>query len=76
MFLEEKLRELFKDVKVIGYSPVQFFCGCSKEMFCGMLQSLSGDELKQALPIKKLSIHPVKSAEEHIASHILTFKDC
>ncbi|WP_396388442.1 Hsp33 family molecular chaperone HslO [Cytobacillus firmus] len=32
----------------MGYSPVQFFCGCSKEMFCGMLQSLSGAELKQA----------------------------
>ncbi|WP_067841913.1 Hsp33 family molecular chaperone HslO [Amphibacillus sediminis] len=47
--IEEKLSELFKDVKVIGYSPIQFFCGCSKEMFYGMLHSLSEGELKQAI---------------------------
>lgn len=47
--IEEKLSRLFKDVKVIGYSPIQFFCGCSKEMFYGMLHSLSKGELKQAI---------------------------
>lgn len=51
--MEEKLSELFKDVKVIGYSPVQFFCGCSKEMFYGMLHSLSENELKQAIHSKE-----------------------
>ncbi|MFP5112574.1 Hsp33 family molecular chaperone HslO [Bacillaceae bacterium C204] len=51
--IEEKLSELFKDVKVIGYSPVQFFCGCSKEMFYGMLHSLSENELKQAINNKE-----------------------
>ncbi|MBP1968354.1 molecular chaperone Hsp33 [Virgibacillus natechei] len=50
---EKKLRKLFKDVKVIGYSPVQFFCGCSKEMFYGMLHSLSRDDLKQAINKKE-----------------------
>ncbi len=43
--IEEKLSELFEDVKVIGYSPVQFFCGCSKEMFYGILHSLSENDL-------------------------------
>ncbi|GAE32502.1 Hsp33 family molecular chaperone HslO [Halalkalibacter hemicellulosilyticus] len=47
--IEEKLSELFKDVNVIGYSPIQFFCGCSKEMFHGMLYSLNESELKQAI---------------------------
>ncbi|MBS4201726.1 Hsp33 family molecular chaperone HslO [Bacillus sp. FJAT-49732] len=51
--IEEKLSELFKDVKVIGYSPVQFFCGCSKEMFYGILHSLSENELKQAIKNKE-----------------------
>lgn len=51
--VEEKLSELFKDVKVIGYSPVQFFCGCSKEMFYGMLHSLSENELKLAIHNKE-----------------------
>lgn len=51
--IEEKLRELFKDVKVIGYSPVQFFCGCSKEMFYGMLHSLGESELKQVINNKE-----------------------
>ncbi|WP_449539717.1 Hsp33 family molecular chaperone HslO [Ferdinandcohnia sp. Marseille-Q9671] len=47
--IEEKLRELFEDVRVIGYSPVQFFCGCSKAMFYGMLNSLGEHELAQAI---------------------------
>ncbi|MGE8206882.1 Hsp33 family molecular chaperone HslO [Heyndrickxia sp. NPDC080065] len=51
--IDKKLSELFKDVKVIGYSPVQFFCGCSKEMFFGMLHSLSENELKQAINNKE-----------------------
>lgn len=46
--------ELFKDVQVIGYSPVQFYCGCSKEMFYGMLQSLSKDELIDAIEKKEV----------------------
>lgn len=51
--IEEKLSEIFKDVKVIGYSPIQSFCGCSKEMFYGMLHSLSKDELEQAISKKE-----------------------
>ncbi|KAF0817132.1 MULTISPECIES: Hsp33 family molecular chaperone HslO [unclassified Cytobacillus] len=51
--IDEKLSELFKDVKVIGYSPIQFFCGCSKEMFYGMLYSLRENELKQAISNKE-----------------------
>ncbi|WP_165769176.1 Hsp33 family molecular chaperone HslO [Virgibacillus profundi] len=51
--MEEKLSKLFTDVHVIGYSPVQFFCGCSKEMFYGMLHSLSKNDLKQAINNKE-----------------------
>ncbi|SDY19372.1 molecular chaperone Hsp33 [Evansella caseinilytica] len=51
--LEAKLSELFKDVKIIGYSPVQFFCGCSKEMLYGMIRALSREELKQAMNKKE-----------------------
>lgn len=51
--IEEKLSELFKDIKVIGYSPVQFFCGCSKEMFYGMLHSISKTELMQTINNKE-----------------------
>ena len=51
--LENRLRELFGSAKVIGESPVQFFCGCSKEMFYGMLHALSENELKQAINEKE-----------------------
>ncbi|MFS0615701.1 Hsp33 family molecular chaperone HslO [Lederbergia ruris] len=51
--IDKKLSKLFKDVQVMGYSPVQFFCGCSKEMFFGMLHSLSQNELKQAINNKE-----------------------
>lgn len=51
--IEAKLRELFKEAKVIGYSPIQFHCGCSKEMFYGMLRSLGESELKQAMNNKE-----------------------
>jgi molecular chaperone Hsp33 len=47
--MEKKLSELFKDAKFMGYSPVQFFCGCSKEMFYGMLHALNKSEIKQAI---------------------------
>src|SRR5690625_412288 len=47
--IEEILSDLFKDVKIMGYSPVQFFCGCSKEMFYGMLHALNKSEIKQAI---------------------------
>ncbi|QQZ09015.1 Hsp33 family molecular chaperone HslO [Heyndrickxia vini] len=51
--IEEKLSELFEDVKIIGCSPVQFFCGCSKEMFYGMLYALNKGELRQAISKKE-----------------------
>lgn len=51
--MEERMSKLFTDLRIIGYSPVQFFCGCSKEMFYGMLYSLSKDELKQAMDNKE-----------------------
>ncbi|GIN73735.1 hypothetical protein J14TS2_42100 [Bacillus sp. J14TS2] len=51
--IEKNLSQLFKDVKVIGYRPVQFFCGCSKEMFYGMLHSLSTNELEQVIHNKE-----------------------
>lgn len=46
---EEELRRMFGSAKVIGYSSSQFFCGCTKEMFYGMLYSLSEEEIKRSI---------------------------
>jgi len=47
--VEEKLSEFFPDVKYMESSSVQFYCGCSKEMFYGMLYSLEEDEIRQSI---------------------------
>ncbi|MBL4934134.1 Hsp33 family molecular chaperone HslO [Clostridium sp. YIM B02515] len=36
---------LFKDVDIMGIHPIQFFCGCSKDIFYPMLYSLNKEEL-------------------------------
>lgn len=46
---EEALIQLFGEAKIIGHSSSQFFCGCSKEMFYGMLYSLSEEEIKRSI---------------------------
>lgn len=46
---EATLIQLFGDAKIIGHSSSQFFCGCSKEMFHGMLYSLSEEEIKRSI---------------------------
>lgn len=46
---EEALTQLFGDAKIIGHSSSQFSCGCSKEMFYGMLYSLSEEEIKLSI---------------------------
>lgn len=51
--VEHRLREKFADLSVIGQHPVDFHCGCSKEMFYGMLHSLPPAELKQAAEQQK-----------------------
>jgi molecular chaperone Hsp33 len=43
--LEEIPALLFDDIHVLGVEPVQFFCGCSKEVFYPMLYSLNKEEL-------------------------------
>lgn len=50
---EEALTQLFGDAKIIGHSSSQFFCGCSKEMFYGMLYSLSEEEIKRSIERKE-----------------------
>lgn len=50
---EEALTQLFRDAKIIGHSSSQFFCGCSKEMFYGMLYSLSEEEIKRSIERKE-----------------------
>jgi molecular chaperone Hsp33 len=47
---------LFDDIEIMSVEPIQFFCGCSKEMFYPMLHSLGQEELKNACE-KKSSIH-------------------
>ncbi|MFB4160297.1 Hsp33 family molecular chaperone HslO [Geomicrobium sp. JSM 1781026] len=40
------LNQYFDEAEIIGESNVQFFCGCSKEMFFGLLHSVDAAELK------------------------------
>ncbi|AJD89643.1 hypothetical protein JMA_03260 [Jeotgalibacillus malaysiensis] len=47
--LPEELEGLFGNVKLIGSSSTQFFCGCTKEMFYGMLLSMNEEEMKLAI---------------------------
>ncbi|WP_096187814.1 Hsp33 family molecular chaperone HslO [Evansella halocellulosilytica] len=51
--IKSNIRNHFNDVKILGHSPVQFFCGCSKEMLYGMLHSLEKDEIEQAINNKE-----------------------
>ncbi|OOC62852.1 hypothetical protein BBD40_13845 [Paenibacillus ihbetae] len=39
---------MFDDIETVGCSPLQHFCGCSKESLLPMLFSLDIDELRQA----------------------------
>ncbi|QDY46611.1 hypothetical protein FK545_18510 [Planococcus glaciei] len=39
--------------KLLAIAPVNFFCGCSKEMFYGMLYSLSEEEIKRSIERKE-----------------------
>jgi len=39
---------LFRDIDIMGIHPVQFFCGCSKDIFYPMLYSLNKEELTYA----------------------------
>ncbi|KIL53561.1 hypothetical protein KP77_05370 [Jeotgalibacillus alimentarius] len=47
--LSEELEKRFENVKMIGSSSTQFFCGCTKEMFYGMLLSMNEEEIKKAI---------------------------
>lgn len=38
---------LFEDINIVGFNPVQFFCGCSKETFYPMLYSLNKEEMAE-----------------------------
>jgi molecular chaperone Hsp33 len=42
---EEIAALLFEDLHVLEAEPIQFFCGCSKEIFYPMLYSLNKEEL-------------------------------
>ncbi len=45
--IKNLLTQYFASVEIIGYSSAQFFCGCSKEMFYGLLHSIDKSELKE-----------------------------
>jgi molecular chaperone Hsp33 len=45
--------KLFEDIEIIGVEPVQFFCGCSKDIFYPMLYSLNKHELVEAYKANK-----------------------
>ncbi|WML42791.1 Hsp33 family molecular chaperone HslO [Neobacillus sp. PS3-40] len=44
---------LFRDIEVVEQFPVQFLCGCSKEVFYPMLYSLNKEELVEAYKSEK-----------------------
>lgn len=46
---EEEVLGLFDDAEVVGRESVQFYCGCSKEMFYGILHSLSKEEIADSI---------------------------
>ncbi|WP_161493883.1 Hsp33 family molecular chaperone HslO [Virgibacillus necropolis] len=46
---QNELRNYFSDIEIIGQSQVQFSCGCSKEMFYGLLLSLDREDLMEAV---------------------------
>lgn len=47
--VRNELRNYFSDIEIIGQSQVQFSCGCSKEMFYGLLLSLDKEDLMDAI---------------------------
>ena len=51
--VKDRLLYLFEDSMFMGSDAVQFFCGCSKEMFYGMLFSLSTEELLDSVQKNK-----------------------
>lgn len=44
---------LFRDIEIIEQYPIQFLCGCSKEVFYPMLYSLNKEELVDAYKNKR-----------------------
>ncbi|MFS0635992.1 Hsp33 family molecular chaperone HslO [Mesobacillus foraminis] len=45
--IQEQLNNYFSGSKIIGQNQVQFSCGCSKEMFYGLLYSLENKDLME-----------------------------
>lgn len=43
--IREQLNQYFSGSEIIGQTQVQFWCGCSKEMFFGLLHSLENKDL-------------------------------
>jgi len=66
--IEQLLKNYFSDSQVIGQNQVQFSCGCSKEMFYGLLYSMERKDLLEY-------IHDNKSIESscHICGRSYLF---
>ncbi|WP_396426799.1 Hsp33 family molecular chaperone HslO [Lederbergia sp. NSJ-179] len=47
MQIQEQLNNYFSGSEIIGQNQVQFWCGCSKEMFYGLLHSLENKDLME-----------------------------
>jgi molecular chaperone Hsp33 len=45
--IDTLLNQHFAEAEIIGYSNTQFHCGCSKELFYGLLHSLEKSELEE-----------------------------
>ena len=46
---EEALQKVFKGMKLIGTSECRFFCGCTRELFIGLLRSLGKEEISKTI---------------------------
>ncbi|WP_277678306.1 Hsp33 family molecular chaperone HslO [Gracilibacillus dipsosauri] len=67
--LQEELRANYiNDLEIIDQVPVQFSCGCSKEMFYGLLYQLKENELLEYIQANK----PIESAC-HICGKVYHF---
>ncbi|WP_174613690.1 Hsp33 family molecular chaperone HslO [Virgibacillus ihumii] len=51
--INKNLKEYFSDSEVIGQHQVQFWCGCSKEMFYGLLYSMESKDLLEYIHANK-----------------------
>ncbi|MHA3224819.1 Hsp33 family molecular chaperone HslO [Globicatella sulfidifaciens] len=68
--IESSLPMIFSDCKFLEEINIEYSCGCSKEMFIGMIFTLSEDEIKNIISKKEtLDVSCSLCGKEYIFSH-------